>query len=736
MIRTTTPAFALSLMALAAGQALAQSAPSAPTASSRAADAAATQTVTISATRRLEAIRDVPVSVVKLSTDSQLDLGAKNLIDVLATVPGVTYNQTFGKSGSGDIVIRGVTTGAVANPTVGIYIDDVPIGGTSGQNFGASAFDQRLLDLASIEVLKGPQGTLYGAGAMGGLLKYNTRLPDAAFFSGQLGGEASKTAKGGNSYTVNGNVNVPLSTGSAALRAAVFHAKDGGYTDATGAAAGQDVNSGTISGARLALGLRPAKGWDLRLSAQTQESKFDNPGVASYTIAGNPIVGDLVATNLRFNQPARERASLFSAAIDVDLGWAKASSITGHQTKRTSEITDATAFLPPFLGVTQIDGAQSTKLDKTTQEFRLVSAPGGTLEWLGGIFLADEKGDGATRWIANSAPTSPFPSGTPLLDNAGFETRWKETALYGTVVWNLSPALALTAGARVARNSLDLVQRDAGALIPGAPKRTATSTSESPDTYLLAARYKLSPTSSVYARIASGYRAGGPNPPFTNPTTGQQNSAAPYSSDSLWSYEVGYKADLPNGLGRIDVAAFQIDWKDLQVQAFANGVSNTSNAGRARSRGVEFGSELRPMQTLTLRAAASYVDARLTEDSPALGGVSGDRLPTAPQFAASLGGRFDLGAGFVAATVGHTGVRNTGFPGSLGTPNYRLPAYTTLDVNAGTTLAGFDIGVYVRNLTDERGQVSANTGFVGAGEPVTVNFIRPRTFGVTVSRAF
>jgi outer membrane receptor protein involved in Fe transport len=130
--RAALAGFALGALALAAGQACAQTgASNAPEAS---------QTVTISATRRLEAIRDVPVSVVKLSTDAQLDLGAKNLIDVLATVPGVTYNQTFGKSGSGDIVIRGVTTGAVANPTVGIYIDDVPIGGTSGQNFGASAF--------------------------------------------------------------------------------------------------------------------------------------------------------------------------------------------------------------------------------------------------------------------------------------------------------------------------------------------------------------------------------------------------------------------------------------------------------------------------------------------------------------------------------------------------------------------------------------------------------------------
>jgi outer membrane receptor protein involved in Fe transport len=726
------PALALGLLALAAGQACAQATPPAGGQS-----AAASQTVTISATRRLEAIRDVPVSVVKLSTDGQLDLGAKDLVDVLATVPGVSYNQTFGKSGSGDIVIRGVTTGNVSNPTVGIYIDDVPIGGTSGQNFGASAFDQRLLDLASIEVLKGPQGTLYGAGAMGGLLKYNTRLPDAAFLAGQLGGEASRTNKGGSNHTLYGNVNVPLSSGTAALRAAVFHARDGGYTDATGPGGGKDVNSGTVTGARLALGLRPAKGWDVRLSAQSQESKYDGTGVASYDTAGKPIAGDLVATNLRFAQPSTQRMNLATAAIDVDLGWAKASSITGYQTKRTSEVSDQNFFLlvlPPFLGVTQIDTTQSTKLDKTTQEFRLVSTPGGQLEWLAGVFYANEKGDGATRWVGTTTAESPFPSGTALLDNAGIETHWKETALYGTVVWNLSPALALTAGARVARNSLDQVLRNAGPLTDGT--RTATSTEESPATYLLAARYKLSPSASVYARIASGYRAGGPNAPFTDLNTGQQRSSAPYRSDSLWSYELGYKADLPDGLGRIDVAAFQIDWKDLQVQVFSNGVSGIGNAGRARSRGLEFGSELRPLQALTLRAAASYIDARLTEDSPGLGGAAGERLPTAPRFAASLGARVDAGAGFLAANIGHTGARTVSFAASAGTPNYQLPAYTTLDLNAGTTLAGFDLGVYVRNITDERGQISAYTQFAGLGVPVSVNFIRPRTIGLTLSRSF
>jgi iron complex outermembrane receptor protein len=727
MARTLHPAFALTVMALAAGQALAQS---------------AAPEVTISATRRAEAIRDVPVSITRLSTDVQLELGAKDLVDVLSGVPGVSYNQTFGRSGSGDIVIRGVTTGIVTNSTVGIYIDDVPIGSTSGQNFGTSAFDQRLLDLANIEILKGPQGTLYGASAMGGLLKYNTRIPDASFLSGQVGGEASKTAQGGSNFTVFGNVNVPLGQGAAALRAAVFHAKDGGFTDATGPGGGKDVNSGTVSGGRLSLGLRPAKGVEVRLSAQTQETEFDGLGVASVDGSGKPVAGELTQANLRYAQPSRQRANLAALNVEFDLGFAKASSITGHQTQRSASASDLNdgylLIFPPFLGITNIDMSDQTRLDKTTQEFRLVSAPGGSIEWLAGAFFSREKTDGGTLWKPTLSPTSIFPPGIPLLDNAGIETRWKETSLYGTVVWNVSQALALTAGARASRNTLDLATRNAGLLTDGS--RSERSSSESPDTYLLAARYKLTSASSVYARAASGYRAGGSNPSITDPGTGQQISSAPYRSDSLWSYELGYKSDLPDRRGSFEVAMFQIDWKDLQVQLASAGAATLGNVGKARVRGLEFGGTFRPSAALTLRAAASMLDGKILDASPGLGARAGERLPTAPKVAASLNARYELGGGaspsFVAANLGHTGDRTVSFDGNLGAPNYKLPAYTTLDINGGINVGGFELGAYVRNLTDERGQVSAYTQFAGLGVPNWVNYIRPRTIGVTVNRNF
>ena len=729
---------ALSALTLAIGQAWAQGAPAGST------QAAAAETVTISATRRLEAIRDVPLSLTKLSTDNQLDLGAKDLVDVLAAVPGVSYNQTLGRSGSGDIVVRGVSTGIVTNSTVGIYIDDVPVGSSSGQNRGTSAFDQRLLDLSSIEVLKGPQGTLYGASAMGGLLKYNTRIPEASLFSGLAGGEASRTSQGGSNYTLYGNVNVPLSAGTTALRAAVFYAKDGGYTDATGAAAGQDVNSGTIQGARVALGLRPRKGLDIRLSAQTQETRYDGLGVTSYDSATQrPVGADLVRVGLRYPEPSSQRVNLAALNIEADLGWARLYSITGYQTQRAQDKTDLNdGFLrifPPFLGIDQIDMLSRTQLDKTTQELRLVSRAGGSVEWLAGLFYADEESDGQSLWTASLAPTSVFPPGIPLLDNAGIATKWKETAVYGTVVWNVSPALALTAGARASKNKQDIANRSAG-LLAAPPGTTLASSSESPVTYLLAARYKLTPASSVFARAASGYRAGGPNPSFADPATGVLTSSKPYESDSLWSYEVGYKADLPNRKGSFEVAVFQIDWKDLQVQVASTGAATLGNAGKARVRGLELGGTFRPVEALTVRAAASLLDAKLLDASPELGGRAGDRLPTSAKTAASLNVRYDLGlAGspaFVAVNLGHTGDRMVSFDANLGAPNYKLPAYTTVDVNAGVQVAGFDLGAYVRNLGDTRGQVSAYTQFAGLGVPNWVNYIRPRTVGVTVSRAF
>lgn len=399
-------------LTLVASAAHAQQAPQAAVAPTPAAsDTPATaklDTVTISATRRIEAIRDVPVAVTKISADAQLELGARDLTDMLSNVPGVTFD-TRGTSDTGVVVIRGVTTGSLTNPTVGIYVDDVPIGGTSGVNNSVVAYDQRLLDLASIEILKGPQGTLYGASAMGGLLRYNTRIPEATFTGGQLGGEVSSTNLGGTNVMAYGNVNVPLSQGTAAMRAAVFYSYDGGYVDATGPAAGADINRGSVAGGRLSFALRPITNLDIRISAQTQNAAFDGQGLTSYSTSLQPIAGDLVRSNLLYREPFSRRDSLCTLNVDWNAGWGNVLAITGYQTMRRNNVYDANdgylRLLPPF--VTQTQAALGWQLDKFTQEFRLVSASGGAIEWVAGLFYASEKSDATTTLTASTAPGAP-----------------------------------------------------------------------------------------------------------------------------------------------------------------------------------------------------------------------------------------------------------------------------------------------------------------------------------------
>jgi outer membrane receptor protein involved in Fe transport len=693
------------------------------------------ETVTITATRRVQRLRDVPVAISKINTDQQLELGAKDLGDILESVPGVNYDnaRNFGAIPT----IRGVTTGADVNPATGVYVDDVPVGSSAG--LPNQGFDQRLLDSQSIEVLKGPQGTLYGGSAVGGLLKYNNGAPDLRVRSGRVGAELSSTEHGRTNYTLQGLLNAPLSKGMAALRVAVFHSQDGGYIDAIGAAPGIGVNRGQVEGARVVLGLLPTQGLNIRLSHQQQDSNYRGSNYIKYNATGQPTAGPLVVDR-GIPEPYRTKDSLTALNLDYDLGWSKFYSITGYQKSNATFGYDLNEAYPRLMPVTRVGGNYENKFDRTTQEFRLVSRSGGVVDWIVGAFYSKEKSSQSVDIPVLAAPPgSPFPAGTKLVaPNTGRFLTFKETALYSTVVWNVSSELALTAGARLTSNTLDSLSKDYGVITPN--KDVLGSTSETPKTYLLAAGYKLTPTASLYARAASGFRAGGTNFSTQDPVTGRLIETPNYKSDSLWSYETGYKADLPNGKGNFEVALFQIDWKNIQQSVFDRGLTYQGNAGDAKIRGVEISGVLRVTDAWTLRGASSIQDAKLKEASQGLGASAGDRLPGSAKVQVNLNSRYDFEAvgapAFVAANVNYVGDRNASFEKAIGVPYWKLPAYTTVSINGGLTWAGVDLGAYVRNLTDKRGQAGAYTIFVPIGGPTQVSVIRPRTIGLTASKSF
>lgn len=729
---TATAALVSALLASlsAAAQAQTLAAPS-----DAASAAANTQTVTVTATRRREPVRDVPVQVNAVSAESLERAGAVSLSDFVGGLPGVDVKTANGP-GLGQISIRGVTTGDQTISTVGVYVDEVAFGSSSAFAAGSTmALDMALLDLNHIEVLRGPQGTLYGAGAMGGLLKYVTNAPDTYALSGKLSLGASSTRNGGTSHVESGVVNVPLKEGMAALRVALFNDHQGGYVKAVGPAAGSNINSGDTRGSRLSLLVEPTARLHLRLTAVDQTIDHKGTDIVDYDIAsGRPTEGDLVR-QLSIREPYRVEIGLVSADIEYDLGWARLNSITSSQKEKTRNRLDASFYdgaLTQGIGMpvvgTRLDSLPGVR--KSTQEFRLTSAPG-ALEWLGGLYYASETGGNsqvlATTIVANQQSLDAITVGQP--------STYRELAGYGDVTYAVNAQWSVTAGLRLARNRQHYQE-----ITSGSPGPVAGS-AESSTTYLATLRYALSPLANVYFRAASGYRPGGPNAAALD-SGGRPIAGTPttFKSDSLWSYELGYKADLLDKRLSIESAVYDIEWNGIQQPVAVGSGTILANGGKARVQGVELFSRYRLGDAWTLDASVSAIDAKLTQDAPALG-PSGSRLPNSARFSATLGatGNFSLAQHPAHAGVNlrYVGERNAGFDSAQSSqPNFRMPSYTLTDVQGGVGFGHLELGLYVRNVFDQRAILGADAALVAFGSPLHATVAQPRTFGATLTLAF
>ena len=716
-----------------------QPAPAGPGAAKPAAAAASqatqadTQMVTVTANRRREPARDVPVQVNSLSTEELERSGAASLSDYVAGLPGVDVKTTNGP-GLGQVSIRGVTTGDQTIATVGIYVDDVAFGSSSAFAAGSTmALDMSLLDLNHIEVLRGPQGTLYGAGAMGGLLKYVTNEPDTTELSGKLTLGVSTTKSGGVSNVESGVINVPLKEDVAALRVALFKDHQGGYVDAVGPAGGKNIDSGDTSGGRVSLLVEPTSKLHIRLTALEQNINRRGNDIVDYDIStGKPTEGDLVR-QLDVREPYHVDIGLLSADIEYDFGWARINSVTSVQQEKSNNRLDASFYDPvlstPGAAITDVRLDSAPGMRKHTQEFRLTSAPG-TLEWLGGLYFDSEVGH-ASQLLA----------GTLEADNSEVDavslaqpSTYKELATYADVTWNLAKDWSLTGGARIARN------RQAYATVTGGESIGGDS-AETSRTYLATVRYAITPVSNVYVRAASGYRPGGPNPPALD-GAGNIDPDAPksFKSDSLWSYEVGYKADLLDKRLSIETAIYDIEWKGIQQPLAVDATTLVVNAGKARIKGAELFSHYHLTPAWTLDGSLSLIDARLTEDAPALG-PSGSRLPNSARFSGTIGatGNFALAErpAYAGVSLRYVGERNSGFDSPESSqPNFKMPGYTLTDLQGGVTLGKVDVGLYVRNVFDKRAILGADSALVAFGSPLHATVAQPRTIGATLSTSF
>jgi outer membrane receptor protein involved in Fe transport len=706
------------------------------------------QEIVVTAQKREERLYEVPVPVTAISTTALVERQQLRLQDYYNKIPGVSLTLV-GDGATPQITIRGVTTGGINNPTVATLIDDVPFGASS---VGQGAFDVPDLDpsdVAQIEVLRGPQGTLYGASSLGGLIKYVTVDPSTDAISGRLQVGTSSVHKGSDlGYNVSGSANVPAGE-TLAFRASAFTRDEPGYIDRIGTGE-RDVNSVESHGGRLAGLWRPSDDFSLKVSALAQNVTVDGSSSASLS----PSFGDLEQPGTVPGTGGYEKKfRAFSATATAHLGEAELVSLTGYGTNSIATNIDlsAVSFLfQPTFGSNQAVSDLEYDTTKFTQELRLSVPLGARVSWMVGAFYTRERTsvDQVIPVLNQTLPVTNPNTGAPVdyLLRTHQLSKFEERAAFSSVTFNFTDRFDLQLGGRISSNDIeDGVQTFEGPFytIVGGPSFSGLTervkSEDSPFTYLLTPRFKWSPNLMVYARLASGYRAGGPN--GNQQLLSAVGLPVAYDSDTTQNYEVGMKGHLFDRMLSFDASLYYIDWKDVQISVRDPGVFATyrQNGTRAKSQGIELSLESHPLHGLTLSGWGAWNDAKLTEGLPAgAAGTpvakSGDRLPISSRFSGSVSvdQEFPLGTtvtGFAGASFSYVGERLDVFVANP--PRLKLPSYTQLDLNAGARFDTWRVNAYMTNVTDERGAL--------VSDPInslSVIYIRPRTFGVSVSKDF
>jgi iron complex outermembrane receptor protein len=718
--------------------------------------------IVVTAQKRSERLIDVPASITAVQSEALTKENLVSITDFYARIPGLQFSaaRTYG------LALRGVTTGGANNPTLALLIDDVQFGATVQGGLGNSRFpDLDPSTLERIEVLRGPQGTLYGAASLGGLLKYVTKQPDPTQFSARVEAGVSTVSTGGGGWNARGTLNLPLWSDRAALVVSGFNREDPAYIDnlnATTNVITKDVNTANTYGGRAALLVKPIDGLSITLSAlrQKRDAKYGT-GIQSLplTTGGVPTYQPRFGRNVISTAAAGDTGDQqqYTGRLEWDLGAVQILALSAYSKSDGINVTDVSrvfTFIPPSYGYGGGSTAAVTILDiagsvKRTQELRL-SGKVANVDWRGGVMYTKEQ-NRVDQTLLLYAPDGSFRD-TPY--NGKGPSDYTEKAAFADGVWHISQQWDLQAGVRYAKND----QSSGGGLTIIAPQVTRffgpTSTSavlKSADnslTFAVSPTFHINPDLMAYARIASGYRPGGPNGVSTLPTVPNE-----YGPDKVMNYEIGLKGYVLDRKVSFDAALFQINWTDIQLQNTdsASNFTYRTNGGEARNRGLELSGEWRPLAGTTISANATFLDAKITQTLPRLNGADslvgapGSRLPASAKFSGYVGidQSFPVTSwleGYVGASFTYVGSRQSEFVNSAAVTarnaqRFDWPSYTQVDLRAGVaTNNGLRLDLYARNVGDEQGVITANNrnGTSTSG----VNFLTPRTVGLTLSKSF
>lgn len=672
--------------------------------------------IVVTAQKREQNLLDVPLAIQAISGKQLEEQGTKELNDLIESIPGAS-SVSRTAPGFETIQIRGIASGTTGDATVGYYVDDVPFSVPNLQ----LAPPSRLFDLERVEVLRGPQGTLYGQGAMGGTIRMVTASPNYDDVIGRAQIEGSTTAGGEGSYAFDGVFNVPIAPGKAALRVSGGYESVGGFADVARASGTsfnvtrKNVNDQESWNIRGKLGIRPSDDVTIELGAWRVENMLDFRNSMDTPEAYNDTTGPDSRPNY-----IKTTLTLLSGVVNADLGGAKLTSSTSYIDSLLD--FDASFLYSPVFGSGYLRNDSSFKTKAFTQELRLASSGDGPFNWLVGGYYSNGKieSDICLGLIVPCA--APFP---PYNINSTGKIKTEAFAFFGELSYAmLDGRLVATVGGRYFedKRTTSGVDRYTNAATPANSDKFNTF---NPRFNL---SYKISESFLVYGNVAKGFRSGS----FQTPAQAAAASAAlgiavptAVQPDEVWSYEIGAKGKLADGLLTLDMALYQIDWKNIQLQTTINGVATLSNGGNARSKGIDFGLILRPAQGLQFQAVGNINETEFTSVLPAIVALNpraapGSRIPGVPESSLSLSasynwnfGSSDLKGSFAA---GYT-FRNSQLD-STGLSSDKLNEF---NLRAGLSKDGWRVTLFAENLFNER--VALTRGSLG----IQPNF--PRKIG-------
>jgi len=723
-------------------------------------DNGAIEVVVVTAEKRSESAQHVAGQVTALTANALSELHANSFADFANYVPGLSYQS--GGPTNNLIAIRGVTTGGTQlGSAVGLYLDDVPVGASTQFGLGSQSLNINVFDLDRVEVLNGPQGTLYGANALGGTIKYVTAPPDMTQYDALGEMEGSNTDHGSYNDGLRAMANMPLFDGQAGIRVDGLQEYDSGYAQDPDHHR-TDVGSGRTLGGRIALLAQVTPDIDVKLSAFTQNI-IGTGADASFRnfVTHQPVEGPYDQSNALV-QPSDNSLTLYSGVVNWDFHWAKLTSITGYQENfggYEADLTPLYDFLLASFGVgaTPFGLTVDTNTRKFSQEVRLASPDNKHFEWVVGGYYTREITDEGVDLVDGATASGKLPLFDALPFFGYLPSNYREFAAFGDATYYFTDRLDLTLGIRYSTQNQEYQSYISTLLLyPNFNKiyHYQSGSNQGVATYLINPRYQLTDDTMIYARVASGFRPGGPN--FVLPEPFGQVPPS-FQPDTLWNYELGQKSTLLDGRATLNFDIYDIEWNAMQATDNVGGINQLVNAGNARVDGAETSFSYRVLPELTVGGSAAYTDAYATTPLRVLGvDTSGAALPLAPRYNFALNGTytFDFGGGFAGAANAsdvYVGERDAGYNVSpaaafagIGNPLYRLASYNT--VNFGFSLfmpSNVELDAYVKNVFDVRGEVSAatvsdqylNPHFLGLGlpyAPVPVELSLPRTIGLVL----